>query len=186
MQTLQTLSNTWQLPAQGIESYQPKGLTDQRSEYLEKPATVTAAFVDTPAQFLAAVQMLHRDLFGVEKSPDPTTSDASDTSDAQLLVSNHDHSSKTPVLGLDAEWRPVSRSATRTSAKAAVLQIASRQHVFVVDLIALFDSEHPNAETQGIIRTAEEQLQTLFSSNKVTLRIRFCRCCVVRVRFRYC
>lgn len=44
-------------------------------------------------------------------------------------------SSATPVVGLDAEWQPYERGQPR--APVALLQLATRQEVFVIDLLAI-------------------------------------------------
>eukprot|EP00929_Paragymnodinium_shiwhaense_P088501 TRINITY_DN48811_c0_g1_i2.p1 TRINITY_DN48811_c0_g1~~TRINITY_DN48811_c0_g1_i2.p1 ORF type:complete len:664 (+),score=125.36 TRINITY_DN48811_c0_g1_i2:77-1993(+) len=74
------------------------------------------------------------------------------TADPPLLSPAQEARQSTPLLttvGIDAEWRPDRKG---SKSKMAVLQIAFRRSVFLLDLLLLTDSEALQAETAYVLR----------------------------------
>ncbi|KAG3164814.1 hypothetical protein PI126_g4925 [Phytophthora idaei] len=68
-----------------------------------------------------------------------------------------DHLMKQPAIGFDSEWKAVHISATsdNAAAKCALVQLASREKAFVVDVVALYEHGHillPLFQSESVIK----------------------------------
>lgn len=93
----------------------------------------------------------HRDSSGAADSPHSysSSSSSSDIRDAAGPASSGSASSSAtvPVVGIDCEWQPYERGSPKTP--VALLQLATRDQVFLVDMLAICRQQDQHGQQQG-------------------------------------